>query len=47
LSLTEVHEQIADCDLLMPLLHHIHISRPDLGVVLMSATLDVEKLTCY
>eukprot|EP00928_Gymnodinium_smaydae_P013712 TRINITY_DN14981_c0_g7_i2.p1 TRINITY_DN14981_c0_g7~~TRINITY_DN14981_c0_g7_i2.p1 ORF type:complete len:1607 (+),score=422.79 TRINITY_DN14981_c0_g7_i2:61-4881(+) len=43
----EVHERSADCDLLMLLLRHIRLSKPDLRVVLMSATLEVKKLVRY
>mmetsp|Transcript_80614 Transcript_80614/g.250171 ORF Transcript_80614/g.250171 Transcript_80614/m.250171 type:complete len:937 (-) Transcript_80614:120-2930(-) len=43
----EIHERSADCDLLLLLLRHIRGTRPDLRIVLMSATLEVDKLVRY
>jgi len=43
----EVHERSADTDLLMLLLRQIRQSRPELRVIVMSATLEVEKLVRY
>jgi len=44
----EVHERSADCDLLILLLRQImRQNRPDLRLVLMSATIEVEKLSRY
>lgn len=43
----EVHERSADCDLLMLLLRQLRQGRPDLRVVVMSATLEVDKLVRY
>ncbi|CAE8599166.1 unnamed protein product, partial [Polarella glacialis] len=43
----EIHERSADCDLLLLLLRQIRHSRPDLRLVLMSATMESDKLTRY
>eukprot|EP00434_Breviolum_minutum_P021929 symbB.v1.2.019357.t1/scaffold1564.1/size111405/8 len=43
----EIHERSADCDLLLLLLRQIRTTRPDLRLVLMSATMETDKLVRY
>jgi len=43
----EIHERSADCDLLLLLLRQIRNQRPDLRIILMSATMEVDKLVRY
>jgi ATP-dependent RNA helicase DHX29 len=43
----EVHERSAETDLLILLLRQMRHSRPDLRIIVMSATLEVEKLIRY
>ena len=43
----EVHERSADSDVALVLLRDILQRRPDLKVVLMSATLDSQKFAAY
>jgi len=43
----EVHERSAECDLLLFLLRQLRHSRQELRIVLMSATLEVNKLVRY
>src|SRR5271156_3263118 len=47
LVLDEVHERSIDSDFLLIVLRRLMLGRPDLKVVLMSATLDAERFSNY
>lgn len=45
--LDEIHERNLDSDVLMAIVKDLLICRPDLKVILMSATLNAEKFSQY
>lgn len=47
LVIDEVHERGIDTDFLLIILKHLRLRKPDLRVILMSATIDAQRLSSY